>query len=202
MPHRIQLAFCAVKVHCWLTSSLLVCPSPFQQDCALSFLSLSCIDSGGCRNPGTRFCIWICWTSWSSPGPTAWACLILSGWPPFLCACWSHHTSWCHPLTSEVALDPTVNVTDEDIKEHWSQHWPLRDINCHWSPSGQWAIGHHSLSSILQPVPYPLSSLSIKSKLFQFRQKDVNRYHVKGLTGPDRWHNWLFLCPLIWLHHY
>ena len=34
----------------------------------------------------------------------------------------------------EGALDPTVNVTDEDIKEYWHQHQPLRDTICHQSP--------------------------------------------------------------------
>ncbi|KAK4823539.1 hypothetical protein QYF61_003171 [Mycteria americana] len=38
---------------------------------------------------------------------------------------------------AEGALDPTVYVTDEDIKEYWSQYGPLRDTPCHRSPSGR-----------------------------------------------------------------
>ncbi|KAK4810201.1 hypothetical protein QYF61_011795 [Mycteria americana] len=37
---------------------------------------------------------------------------------------------------AEGALDPSVYVIDEDIKQYWSQYGPLRDIACHQSPSG------------------------------------------------------------------
>ncbi|KAK4829865.1 hypothetical protein QYF61_007257 [Mycteria americana] len=37
---------------------------------------------------------------------------------------------------AEGALDPTVYVIDEDIKQYWSQYGPLRDTTCHRSPSG------------------------------------------------------------------
>ncbi|KAK4831208.1 hypothetical protein QYF61_016045 [Mycteria americana] len=37
---------------------------------------------------------------------------------------------------AEGALDPTVYVTDEDIKQYWSQYRPLRDTTCHCTPSG------------------------------------------------------------------
>ncbi|KAK4833081.1 hypothetical protein QYF61_027743 [Mycteria americana] len=37
---------------------------------------------------------------------------------------------------AEGALDPTVYVNDEDIKQYWSQYGPLRDTTCHQSPSG------------------------------------------------------------------
>ncbi|KAK4805635.1 hypothetical protein QYF61_009861 [Mycteria americana] len=37
---------------------------------------------------------------------------------------------------AEGALDPTVYVVDEDIKQYWSQYGPLRDTNCHCSPCG------------------------------------------------------------------
>ncbi|GAB0180669.1 cAMP-dependent protein kinase inhibitor alpha [Grus japonensis] len=32
---------------------------------------------------------------------------------------------------AESALNPTVHVTDEDIKQYWSQYRPLRDTTCH-----------------------------------------------------------------------
>ncbi|PKU33886.1 neuropilin and tolloid-like protein 1 [Limosa lapponica baueri] len=34
------------------------------------------------------------------------------------------------------ALDPTVYVIDEYIKQYWSQYRQLRDTSCHQSPSG------------------------------------------------------------------
>ena len=37
---------------------------------------------------------------------------------------------------AEGALDPTVCVIDEDIKQYWSQYRPLMDTTCHRSPSG------------------------------------------------------------------
>ncbi|KAK4824277.1 hypothetical protein QYF61_012837 [Mycteria americana] len=37
---------------------------------------------------------------------------------------------------AEGALNPTVCVIDEDIKQYWSQYGPLRDTTCHRSPSG------------------------------------------------------------------
>ncbi|KAK4822534.1 hypothetical protein QYF61_015540 [Mycteria americana] len=36
----------------------------------------------------------------------------------------------------EGALNPTVCVIDEDIKQYWSQYGPLRDTTCHQPPSG------------------------------------------------------------------
>jgi len=49
--------------------------SSFQQSCAQCFHPLACICCGGCLNPGTGPCTWICWTSWGSPGPTVHVCL-------------------------------------------------------------------------------------------------------------------------------
>ena len=46
-------------------------PGPFWQGYALSLHLPPCITIGGCCNPGARFCMWLCWSSWSSPGPTA-----------------------------------------------------------------------------------------------------------------------------------
>ena len=57
---------------------------------------------------------------------------------------------------------------------------------------------HHSLDSILQPVLHPLN---IKSVSFQFGEKDVVEYCVKDLMA-DRWHQQLFPCPLMQLHHH
>ena len=52
---------------------------------------------------------------------------------------------WCVNCTTHIdvicklaegALDSIVFVTDEDIKQYWSQYRPLRDTTCHQSPSG------------------------------------------------------------------
>ena len=37
---------------------------------------------------------------------------------------------------AEGALDPAVCITDEDIKQYWSQYGPLRDTTCHQSSFG------------------------------------------------------------------
>ena len=49
-------------------------PRHFLQGCAPPSHPPACTDSRGCRDSGARPCTWICWTSWSSPGPTARAC--------------------------------------------------------------------------------------------------------------------------------
>ena len=72
------------------------------------------------------------------------------------------------------------NVTDEDVKEHWSQYWSLRDSNHHWSPSGHWAIDHCSLGTISQAVPCPLNSPPFRSIAFQFGEKELS--NIVGLA--------------------
>ena len=68
--------------------------------------------SKGCHNPGIKPCTCICWTSWCSPGPSAWVCLGLSGWHPVPWACLPHHTVLCH------------------LKNHWGCTWS--HCQCHW----------------------------------------------------------------------
>ncbi|GAB0196099.1 cAMP-dependent protein kinase inhibitor alpha [Grus japonensis] len=41
---------------------------------------------------------------------------------------------------AEGALDPTVHVSNRDVKQHRSQYRPLRNTTCHWSPLGYQAI--------------------------------------------------------------
>jgi len=122
-------------------------------------------------------------------------------------------------------LNRTVSLVDEDIKEHQSQYRPLRDTTHHWSRSGHWAIDHHSLCTILEPVCHPSNNLlikfsgkywwmivldklegllypwrfydSMKSIPFQFWEMDVVGNCVKGF----RWHRWFFPYPFRQLHH-
>ena len=53
--------------------------------------------------------------------------------------------SWCVSCTTQLgvicnlaegALNPTVYVTDENIKQYWSQYGPLMHTTCYRSPSG------------------------------------------------------------------
>ncbi|KAK4827407.1 hypothetical protein QYF61_017837 [Mycteria americana] len=80
---------------------------------------------------------------------------------------------------AEGALNPTVHVTDKDIKHHQSQYQPLRNATHHWSPLGHRAIDHNSLSATIQPISYPPNGPSIKPTSPQFRDKDVVRDSVK-----------------------
>ncbi|GAB0205260.1 hypothetical protein GRJ2_002991600 [Grus japonensis] len=83
---------------------------------------------------------------------------------------------------AEGALSPTVHVTDKDVEQCRSQYQLLRNATCHWSPLGYQAVDGNSLSATIQPFPYPLSGLSIKSMSLQFRDKDVMRDSVKCLA--------------------
>ncbi|KAK4823973.1 hypothetical protein QYF61_008592 [Mycteria americana] len=62
---------------------------------------------------------------------------------------------------AEGALDPTVYVIDEDIKQYWSQYRPLRDITCHQSLSGNWVIDHYPLDVWIDFCKSALSGLEL-----------------------------------------
>jgi len=44
------------------------------------------------------------------------------------------------------------------------------------------AVEHYPLAATIQPIPYPLNGLPIKSMAPQFREKDVVGDRVKGFT--------------------
>jgi len=90
--------------------------------------------------------------------------------PPSLYLCLS---------AAEGALNPTVRVSDKDVKRCQFQYQPLRNTTHHWSPLGHHAIDHNSLSATIQPIAYPLRGLSIKSMSLQFTDKDVMWDSVK-----------------------
>ncbi|KAK4806151.1 hypothetical protein QYF61_001078 [Mycteria americana] len=54
---------------------------------------------------------------------------------------------------AEGALNPTVYVIDEDIKQDWSQYGPLRDTTCHRSPSGQKYLFSNSVAPLCRLPP-------------------------------------------------
>jgi len=93
----------AVRAHYWLMFSL---PHTSIPKCFLAWL-YSVLTSpptwywywGGCHDPSARPCTWIYWTSLGSLGPTAQACLGLSGERCVLWACWLHPAAWCHSQT-------------------------------------------------------------------------------------------------------
>lgn len=66
---------------------------------APSLHSPVCTDSRSYHNPGARPCIWVNWTSWGSPGPTAQASLGLSQWHPVPQMYQLHHAAWRHLQT-------------------------------------------------------------------------------------------------------
>ena len=63
------------------------------------------------------------WTSWDSLWPTAWACLALSQWHPVPRACWGSIQLGAICKLAESALNPTVDITDEDAEEHSTDPW-------------------------------------------------------------------------------
>ncbi|KAK4825708.1 hypothetical protein QYF61_002067 [Mycteria americana] len=64
---------------------------------------------------------------------------------------------------AEVAINPTVHVTDKDVKQRRSQHRLLRNATRHRFPLGHQAVDHNSSSATIQPIPYSPSGPSIKS---------------------------------------
>ncbi|KAK4817079.1 hypothetical protein QYF61_027910, partial [Mycteria americana] len=68
---------------------------------------------------------------------------------------------------TEGALDPFVQIIDEDVKQDWPQHRALGNTACDRPPTGFSSIHHHSLGPAIQPVLYPVKS---KAKQPQFPQ--------------------------------
>ena len=130
--------FLSCKDTLWAHVKLAIpqCPRSFSAG-LYSFHPPACIASGYCIDSGARPCTWIYWTSWGSPGPTVQACLCSTGWHPTSWAYRLDHTPQLGVISklAEGALDPTVDVINEDIKEYSSQHQSLGDTTCHWSPS-------------------------------------------------------------------
>lgn len=64
----------------------------------------------------------------ASPGP--------SGWHSFPPECQSTTQLGVNGKPAEGALDPTVHVTDTDVKQCQSQYQALMNDTHHWSPRG------------------------------------------------------------------
>ena len=107
------------------------------------------------------------------------AWVLLKSTPSLWCVDRTPHLGVISSL-AEGALNPTVSVTEEDIKEYWPR------------PGGHQSslisiqtLSHNSLNLILQPVFLPSDSPPIKCISFQFDEKDAVRHCVKGLADVE-----------------
>ncbi|KAK4818900.1 hypothetical protein QYF61_021585 [Mycteria americana] len=83
---------------------------------------------------------------------------------------------------TEGALDPFIQIIDEDIKQNWPQHRALGNTACDRPPSGFNSIHHHSLGPATQPVLNPAKSTPVQAMSSQFLQENAVVNHVKGFT--------------------
>lgn len=81
---------------------------------------------------------------------------------------------------AEDVLNPSVQVTGEDINHYLSQYGSLKDTSPYWFPLRYWTIAYRSSEAASQRIPYVLKSQPFKSVSFQFRYKMW--HHVKGLA--------------------
>ncbi|KAK4818248.1 hypothetical protein QYF61_009423 [Mycteria americana] len=79
------------------------------------------------------------------------------------------------------ALDPLVQIIDEDIKQDWPQHRAMGDTTCDQPPAGVNSIHHHSLGPAIQPFYYPVKHMPIQAMSSQFLQE--NAFDQRGRQG-------------------
>lgn len=158
MQPRIQLGIWVVRAHCWFLSSFTYTSTtktflaelhPMLSPPNL-YWQWELLNMGDSR---AISCNWIC--SYST-GPTASACLGLFGSHPVPQRCWpNQHGVICK--LADCTLDPRVDVIDENIKEHWSQYWCLRDTTRHWYDSRHWLVFLiHRTVQLSNPYPYKM----------------------------------------------
>jgi len=100
---------------------------------------------------------------------------------------------------AEGALDPTVDVTDENVRV---QVPVLTLKGHHLSLISSQTLSHWpSLSMLLQPVLCPLNGPPIKSISFWFGEY-CGVLCQRPYWSLHRWHQWLFPCPLMQSHHH
>lgn len=159
------------------------------QGCFWTIFLPACIFVWDFTNPHAGPRTWSCWISWVSQRPTSPACQDPSG-----CTHSLKHVNCTAELgvigkLAQAALDPTVHVIDNTVKQCQSQYWPLKN---------PFITGLHldnPLSVALQPISYPLSDPSIKLIPLQFTEENVNWDSVKCFAdSPGRW------CPSSSLH--
>lgn len=106
----------------------------------------------------------------------------LDGIPSFCCVnCTAHLCVICKLAAG--ALDLPVCVTEEDLKEHWSQDTALRNPNCQQPPYGQGAFDQNSLAESIQAFSCLSNSPLIKSTSLQFGDKHIMWDHFEDVTG-------------------
>lgn len=84
---------------------------------------------------------------------------------------------------AEAAVNPTVCVTNKDVKYCWSQYRLLRDTTHCYSPLGYLTIDCSYLSAIIQTIPHPPGGPSFKSISSPFTDKDVMKDCQMFCTG-------------------
>ncbi|KAK4824593.1 hypothetical protein QYF61_016838 [Mycteria americana] len=110
---------------------------------------------------------------------------------------------------TEGALDPLVQIIDNDIKQNWPQHRALGNTTCDRPPTGVNSIHHHSLGPAIQPVLYPAKSTPVQAMSSQFLQEnaraewDLLSLIISKPKGPplnkyndQLWRNPILLCSV------
>lgn len=109
-----------IDLSCW-ASHPWTFQSPSPQSCFPSTFCPACICARGCSDPGSWPYTWPCWTLWDFHRSTSQTCQ-----GPFgFCIPSFHHVDCTTQLGviskfTENELDPTVYVTDKDVKWCWS----------------------------------------------------------------------------------
>lgn len=119
-PERVGLL--PAGAHCLVISSFHppAPPSPSQQGCFWSAHPPAWIDAGVCPHPGAAHWTWPCWTSWVLHGPLFKLFQVLLD---DILDLWHVSSSAKHEIICKLVegvLNPTVCVTDGDIKHYWS----------------------------------------------------------------------------------
>lgn len=70
---------------------------------------------------------------------------------------------WDHSKLAEGIFHPIALVLDKNIKEHWAQHWSVRNGTSTQLPYGLCTSNDSTLCLAVQTVFHPLSSLPIQT---------------------------------------
>ena len=170
MQPRTQLAFWSARAHCRLMLNL-------SSTNTAKYFSWGQLSSYSL--PSLYLCLWLPQSRCKSLHLTflnfvrsAWA--YLSSLPKSLWMASLPSRESTAPLSSVSSANMLrvhsipVHVTYKGVKEHWTQHQSLRNINHHQSPPGHCVVDCNSLSATMQSIPYPVSGSSTTPILLQF----------------------------------
>jgi len=108
----------------------------------------------------------------------------LDGVSPFYCISCTIQLGVISKL-AESTLDATLCVTDKDVEEHQSHDGPLGDTTYDWPPPGLRAIDLNPLTVVIQPILYPLNSLS-NLEMRMFMETRMLQRQLVGCAGASR----------------